>query len=146
MIGASGIMRLAGAAERALLELAPVAIVEGILQQLAGALTTLREEEQLLLEEQPVVEDTGATAANRPNVSSTDIDELCALLETQNIAAVDKFSLLSASLSERVGAVRFDRLRDAIDNLDFHLGAELLRQALLHKGSLVPKADGVSVH
>jgi HPt (histidine-containing phosphotransfer) domain-containing protein len=146
MIGASGIMRLAGAAERALLELAPVEIVEGILRQLAVALTTLREEEQLLLEEQPVVEDTGATAANRPNVSSTDIDELCALLETQNIAAVDKFSLLSASLSERVGAVRFDRLRDAIDNLDFHLGAELLRQALLHKGSLVSKADGVSVH
>jgi hypothetical protein len=29
-----------------------------------------------------------------------------------------------------VGAVRFDRLRDAIDNLDFHLGAELLRETL----------------
>jgi hypothetical protein len=30
-----------------------------------------------------------------------------------------------------VGAVRFDRLRHAIDNLDFQLGAELLRQAVL---------------
>jgi hypothetical protein len=29
-----------------------------------------------------------------------------------------------------VGAVRFDRLHDAIDNLDFQLGAELLRETL----------------
>jgi hypothetical protein len=34
-----------------------------------------------------------------------------------------------------VGAVRFDRLRDAIDNLDFQLGAELLRQAVLPKSA-----------
>jgi hypothetical protein len=31
--------------------------------------------------------------------------------------------------------VRFDRLRDAIDNLDFQLGAELLRQAVLPKSA-----------
>jgi len=29
-----------------------------------------------------------------------------------------------------VGAVRFERLREAIDNLDFQLGAELLRETL----------------
>ena len=60
-----------------------------------------------------------------------DIDELCALLESQNLAALDKFGLLSASLSGRVGTVRFERLRDAVDNLDFQLGADLLRQATL---------------
>jgi hypothetical protein len=57
------------------------------------------------------------------------------LLESQNLAAVDKFAVLSSALSELVGAVRFDRLRDAIDNLDFQLGAELLHQALLPKDS-----------
>jgi len=34
-------------------------------------------------------------------------------------------------LSELVGAVRFERLRDAVDNLDFQLGAELLRQTVV---------------
>jgi hypothetical protein len=62
----------------------------------------------------------GATVANRPNLGSKDIDELCALLESQNLAALDKFALLSASLSELVGTVRLGRLREAIDNLDFN--------------------------
>jgi hypothetical protein len=61
------------------------------------------------------------------NAGSADVDELCALLECQNLAAIDKFCLLAPSLAALVGAVRFDRLRDAIDNLDFQLGAELLR-------------------
>src|SRR6202030_4273360 len=69
-----------------------------------------------------------------PNVGNADINELCALLECQNLAAIDKFCLLSPSLSELVGAVRFDRLRDAIDNLDFQLGADLLRETLLAGG------------
>jgi hypothetical protein len=30
-----------------------------------------------------------------------------------------------------VGPLRFDRLRDAIENLDFQLGAQLLREARL---------------
>jgi hypothetical protein len=30
-----------------------------------------------------------------------------------------------------VGALRFDRLRSAIENLDFHQGAQLLREARL---------------
>ena len=59
-----------------------------------------------------------------------DIDKLCALLDCQNIAAIEEFALLSPSLSELVGAVRFERLRVAIDNLDFQVGAELLREAL----------------
>ena len=62
------------------------------------------------------------------------IDELCMLLDHQNLAAVDKFALLSPSLTALVGALRFDRLREAIDNLDFQLGADLLHQALLMPG------------
>jgi len=30
-----------------------------------------------------------------------------------------------------VGALRFDRLRNAVENLDFHQGAQLLKEARL---------------
>jgi len=130
MIGATKVMRLAGAAEVALQECRPADIIEGILTQLASALTTLREEAKpfLAVPEQHV--DSNAGMVSRPSIGNADINDLCALLESQNLAAIDRFCVLSPSLSELVGAVRFDRLRDAIDNLDFHLGAELLREAL----------------
>jgi PAS domain S-box-containing protein len=136
MLGATRVMQLAGAAEEALQECRPVDIVEGILGQLSLALTTLREEAELLLERQPERDaDTGAKAANRPNIGTADIDELCALLESQNLAAIDKFGLLSLSLSEILSAARFERLRGAIDDLDFQRGAELLREAAMHQSS-----------
>jgi hypothetical protein len=84
--------------------------------------------------------DIAPQVANRRNSGSGDIDELCALLESQNLAAIDRFSLLSSSLSSLMGAVRFERLRDAVDNLEFQLGAELLHQALLTKGSQAARA------
>jgi PAS domain S-box-containing protein len=130
MIGATKVMRLAGAAEVALQECRPADIIEGILTQLASALTTLREEAELFLAVPEQSVDSNAAMASRPNIGNADINGLCALLESQNLAAIDRFCVLSPSLSELVGAVRFDRLRDAIDNLDFHLGAELLREAL----------------
>jgi HPt (histidine-containing phosphotransfer) domain-containing protein len=129
MIGATKVMLLAGAAEEALQECRPVDIVEGILRQLSSALTTLREEAEVLLARQPERDADTAKVANPPNIGSADIDELCALLESQNLAAVDKFGLLSLSLSETLSAARFERLRDAIDDLDFQRGAELLREA-----------------
>jgi PAS domain S-box-containing protein len=131
MIGATQVMRLAGAVEAALQDGRTMDVVERILRQLAAALTTLREETELLSEKQ-LERDTDAVAlANRPKIGNPDIEALCALLECQNLAAMDKFSLLSPSLSELVGAVRFERLREAIDNLDFQLGAELLRETVL---------------
>jgi PAS domain S-box-containing protein len=130
MIGATKVMRLAGAAEVALQECRPADIIEGILTQLASALTTLREEAKPFLAEPEQRADSNAGMTNRPNIGNADISELCALLECQNLAAIDRFCVLSPSLSELVGAVRFDRLRDAIDSLDFHLGAELLRETL----------------
>jgi PAS domain S-box-containing protein len=128
MIGATRIMRFAGAVEAALQECRPADIVEEILRQLALALITLREEAELLLATPNVDTDTIAGDANCPNIGNPDIDELGALLECQNLAAIDKFGLLAPSLSAIVGAVRFDRLREAIGDLDFQLAAELLRE------------------
>jgi PAS domain S-box-containing protein len=129
MVGATRIMRLAGAAESALLQDRPVEAIEKLLQQLASALITLREEAQPYLESQLMSavkpEDS---LASPPSIGALAIDELCTLLETQNLAAVDKFSELSRSLSEILQPMRFDRLREAIDCLDFTCAAELLRE------------------
>jgi len=130
MIGATRIMRLAGAVEAALQDARTMDVVERILRQLAAALTTLREETERLSEKQLENANTVALMANRPKIGNPDIEALCALLECQNLAAMDKFALLSPSLSELVGAVRFERLREAIDNLDFQLGAQLLRETV----------------
>jgi PAS domain S-box-containing protein len=131
MIGATKVMRLAGATEVALDERRPADFVEGILRQLAFALITLREEAERLMENPEPDARAEAEGAPRPKIGNADIEELCALLECQNLAAVDKFGLISPSLGDLVGPVRFDRLRDAIDNLNFQLGAELLRETLL---------------
>jgi HPt (histidine-containing phosphotransfer) domain-containing protein len=131
MIGATKIMRLAGAAEVALDECRPADFVEGILGRLALALITLREEAERVMEKPEPDARADAERVPRPQIGNADIEELCALLECQNLAAIDKFGLMSPSLGDLVGPVRLDRLHDAIDNLNFQLGAELLRETLL---------------
>jgi PAS domain S-box-containing protein len=138
MIGATEIMRLAGATEKALNQGRSVDAVEGLLRQLAAALTTLSEEARSYSKQQVEWEASTATEAPvHPDAGTTELDELCALLESQNLAALDKFNLISASLGEIVGALRFDRLRNAIENLDFHQGAQLLKEARL-MGTPIP--------
>jgi PAS domain S-box-containing protein len=136
MIGATLVMRLAAKAEEALEEGRAADVVEEILRQLAMALTSLREEADLMFaRDAERLASTETESANPQNASAGDIDQLCVLLESQNLAAVDRFELLSPSLSNLVGPIRFDRLREAVNNLDFQLGAELLRQAVLPKES-----------
>jgi HPt (histidine-containing phosphotransfer) domain-containing protein len=138
VIGAVKVLQLAGAAETALEEGRLNAVVEEILKRLAFALITLREEAELFFERQPEpIASTDLNSENILEIRGVDIEELSALLESQNLAAIDKFALISSGLSELVGAVRFDRLRDAIDNLDFQVGAELLSQARLAKEPLI---------
>ena len=127
MLGATRIMHLAGAVENALRQDRPIDTVERILDQLASALTTLGEEAQPLLEKQKELDGQSSATENRHN-GIADIGELYALLESQNLDAVNKFRALSPSLSDVLGAARFERLRDAIDNLDFQLGAQMLRE------------------
>jgi HPt (histidine-containing phosphotransfer) domain-containing protein len=132
MIGATEIMRLAGASEKALNQGRSVDAVERLLRQLASALATLGEEARPYLKQQVEWEArAGTEAASHPDADAAQLDALCALFESQDLAALDKFKILSPSLSEVLGALRFDRLRDAVENLDFQQGARLLRETRL---------------
>jgi PAS domain S-box-containing protein len=128
MIGATGIARLAAAAETAVQRNSPVEAVASILNRLASALTTLREEADLSLTTRPEPDAAGGVA-NRPHVSAAEIDELRALLESQNLEAVDRFAALFPSLRDQMDTDRFNRLQAAVDDLDFQLAADVLRDA-----------------
>jgi PAS domain S-box-containing protein len=133
MIGATNVARLAGAAETALQHSRPV---DGILGKLAAALTTLLEEAQPLLErksEQAAL--TGTTRNDHPSVAKADLEELFSLVESHNLAALDKFTSLSPLLIDCLDAARYKRLSDALGNLDFRLGTELLRGVLSLRGN-----------
>jgi len=130
MIGANRIMRLAGAAETTLLKDRSLGAIEKILQQLASALTTLREEAEPYLERRPANEANSEHAAGDPqHIKTTEIDELCTLLDAHNLSAIERFGAVSQSLRDNLHSARFDRLSEAIDNLDFTQAAALLREA-----------------
>jgi hypothetical protein len=128
MIGAISVMRYAGAVERALQDARPPDAVEGLLKKLAAALTTLKDEAKVMLDEAPLKTASACVgSSNGPCIGSADLEELCSLLECQNLAAVDKFDLMSPRLAESLDTGQFERLRGAVENLDFQIGAELLR-------------------
>jgi HPt (histidine-containing phosphotransfer) domain-containing protein len=127
MIGATMVMRLAGAVERALQENRSISVVEGILKKLAAALCTLRDESQTVLEDKSAASVT-KNRATPIAVSPDELVDLGTLLETQNLAAVEKFSSMAPALQEMLEAGCFERLRDAVENLDFQVGADLLRK------------------
>jgi two-component system, sensor histidine kinase and response regulator len=130
MIGATRLMRLAGAVEKALIDGRSNEVVERILKQLASALVMLRAEAspsrvgQLPLDVIVGPDSTGGRA-----VGAADLDELSALLDDHNLGAVDAFIVLAPHFKTALSAARFERLQEAIDNLDFPLGAQLLREA-----------------
>jgi PAS domain S-box-containing protein len=138
MIGATEIVRLAGAAESALHQGRPAATVEAILQRLASALTALSEEAAPYLERQKELNAAKPPGPAHGNADLAQLNDLCVLLEGQDLSALHKFQLISSALSGMLGAVRFDRLRDAIDNLDFQQAAQLLREAQLHRSTITP--------
>jgi CheY-like chemotaxis protein len=131
MIGATEIVRLAGATENALQQGRPVDAVEGLLARLASALATLRDEAAPYLKRSAEIDTAGSSAGGGSMADTAQLDELCALLERQDLAALEKFKSLTPSLSELIGALRFDRLRDSLDNLDFRQGLQLLLEARL---------------
>ena len=126
MIGATEIVRLAGATEKAFQQERPADVVEGLLARLASALNSLREEAAPYLKEQASVVTAQSGASSGIEADSRQIDDLRALLERQDLAALEEFNSLSPSLSGLLGMLRFDRLRDAIENLDFRHALQLL--------------------
>jgi nitrogen fixation negative regulator NifL len=132
MIGATGLMRLAGAVEKALIDGRSSDVVRRILKQLASALMMLRvEASPLLVAQPPLKEIVGPDSTVDRAVGATELDELCALLDDHNLYAVDAFIVLAPHFKAALSATRFERLREAIDSLDFPLGAQLLREARL---------------
>jgi PAS domain S-box-containing protein len=133
MIGATEIVRLAGATEKALHQQRPNDVVEGLLARLGSALATLRKEAAPYLQEQARVADNRPTASSGSKADTSQIDDLCVLLERQDLGALETFKSLSPSLSELLGALRFNRLCDAIENLDFRHSLQLLGEVRLTK-------------
>jgi hypothetical protein len=88
----------------------------------------LREETASYLKRQAEFNTIESKASSGSKADTAQLDELCALLERQDLAALEKFKSLSLSLSELLGPLRFDRLRDAIDNLDFRQSLQLLSE------------------
>jgi len=128
MIGATMVMRLAGAVERALQENRSADVVEAILRKLAAALCTLRDESKTVLDNKSA-DSVPTDRATPVPVSSAELVDLGTLLEAQNLAAVEKFNALAPALEDMLEAAYFERLRDAVENLDFQRGADLLRSA-----------------
>ena len=122
---------LCGSAEDALAQGCDAAVVDAILAHLAAALATLREETRELLE---TLSRRAAVPADEacPPLSKSDIVELHGLLARQNLSAVERFEMLSPSLREFLQPERFECLKTAVDNLDFSVGARLLRNAAAH--------------
>jgi PAS domain S-box-containing protein len=145
MIGAGSVKRLAGAAEEALNAGLAAEVVEEILRKLAAAITHLGEEAQPFLHGRAQADAVGSAAlipaasglAGAAAVSGAvaDIEALCGLFESWNLAAVEKFRVLSGPLEQMFDSVRWDRLGQAVDNLDFQLAAQLVREALTQRAA-----------
>jgi len=130
LMGATRVMRLAGAAETALKQDCSIAILEPMLARLTSAFADMRDEAESWMARQvarEVISD--AKAALHLAIGHSEFDDLHALLKSRNFAAVDKFDLLSPSLSVLLGSTRFGRLRGAMDSLDFPLAAQLLGES-----------------
>jgi PAS domain S-box-containing protein len=124
-IGAKLVQRLAGAAERALVEGEPREFVAAVLRQLASAFTALGDEVEPLLD--MAAAKLRAAAATAIPVTGLRITELADLLDAQNLEAIDQFNEAAPALSVALGKARFEHLKDAIERLDFALAARLLR-------------------
>ena len=128
VIGAKTIQRLAGAAERALEEGQPAELVEAVLRQLASSITALAEDGRPLLDG-VATKQAAATAKLPPPVPATEpmLTGFLELLDNHNLGAIDRFNDIAASLSIAFGSASFDRLKDAVDGLEFGQAAVIVR-------------------
>jgi PAS domain S-box-containing protein len=138
VVGASKIMRDMTETRRAAEELRSVnARLEALLIQRSGQLLSAQQDLSAVMAALPSMaqppqgrpvgasEDSASAA-----LTATHIEQLHALLQSQNLAAMDRFAALAASLQAAMGSESFARLREAVDNLQFLQAAELLRALL----------------
>jgi CheY-like chemotaxis protein len=129
MIGAANVARFAGAFETALYEKAAAPRLQQISARLAAALTTLAEESRLYFGGPWQAQGAAhAEIDTPPNLCIEDLDELRILLESQNLSAMDKFSEIAAALRKQSGQEKFDRLAQAVEELNFSFAAQLLSE------------------
>lgn len=129
MIGASRIMRAAAAGECALQDARSAEAIDAALVQLAAELARLKEEATAYLQH------SGETIAAQmqpievPEAGAR-LEFLCALLDSQNLAALGEFAALQPGLGAMLGAQRLDEVSHAIESLEFSVAASLLRAGL----------------
>jgi PAS domain S-box-containing protein len=139
-VGATRVMHLAGEAENTLRHNRPTEEVVRVLRQLVAALAVLRDEAAPLLIEQPQeVRHASSGTEGSSNIRFV-LEDLCALLESRDLAAVDRAAEHAPLLTTLLGA-GFERVRDAIDNLDFVRAADLLRGLRLESAQAVAAID-----
>jgi len=138
VVGASKIMRDMTETRRAAEELRSVnARLEALLSQRSGQLQSAQRDLSAIVNalpsmtRQPQAQPVGASQHSAPTaLTATHIEQLHALLQSQNLAAMDRFAALAAPLQAAMGSEPFARLREAVDNLEFSQAADLLRALL----------------
>lgn len=129
MIGASPVMRAAAAGESALEQAGSTQTIEAALAQLASALVRLNEEARTFLGQRG----ESAAAQMQPVEASeagARLEFLCALLEAQNLAALEEFAAVRSGLGAVLSPQRVNEVGAAIENLEFSVAASLLRSGL----------------
>jgi HPt (histidine-containing phosphotransfer) domain-containing protein len=131
MIGATQLMDLCGAAEKALKEDCPDAEVLYLFAQVSTAYAALSKEADHWLRESglplPKVDEPRNTGAS---TDIAELHELRALLEHGDLACVDRFSRISGSLSQFLDAEHLDGLQRAMDDVEFPRAAKCIREGL----------------
>ena len=129
MLGAVDVARLAGAAEQALRSGDDPGL-DAALQALATGLRCLRDAsaEFLARHAEPDDEAPADGPANAPPLHAEDLRELAELLRRQDLAALDRFQILSPALRGAWGAERYRRARAAVDELQFRQALEVLEE------------------
>ena len=146
MLGAIHVMHFAAAAEKALAGEQQAGVVEAVLAQLASQLTTLREQaKSLSVTSASTATDAAIAPTRRVPLTDSDVDELCSLLDSQNLAAIDSFDAISLPLHETLPAECFERLNAAMMDLEFQHAADLLREAR-QDARTAPQSPDASTH
>ncbi|BDI03557.1 PAS domain-containing hybrid sensor histidine kinase/response regulator [Sphaerotilus microaerophilus] len=129
MLGAVDVARLAGAAEQAMRSGDDPGL-DAALQALATGLRCLRDAsaEFLARHAEPDDEAPADGPANAPPLHTEDLRELAELLRRQDLAALDRFQILSPALRGAWGAERYRRARAAVDELQFRQALEVLEE------------------